>query len=295
MLVNVVSLAYAKTRAYHRFMSKRVIAFMKRIILAAVLLALPAISAEAASSDWTATKGGKLRLVAMPPETDGTIRGFIEIMPQDGWHTYWKVPGSGGIPPQVTIKHGSNATLSALAFPPPRIFTDGKLRDFGYDGRVMLPLTLKQVDTSKPSTIGASIFIGLCADICVPFQANVAVTVAPGDKASAADKALVRAAEAMLPERPGADFAVEKSGLTDDGAGVRLTVKLPPGADPATATFILIGANGEALSAPSILAAADGAVTIEAQRIGGGALEGQSVDLLASAAGRAMETTIAVK
>lgn len=276
-------------------MSKRVIAFIKRFIIAAALSALPVAPALAASSDWTATKGGKLRLVAMPPETDGTIRGFIEIMPQDGWHTYWKVPGSGGIPPQVMIKDGSNATLAALDFPPPRIFTDGKLRDFGYDGRVMLPITLKQIDATKPSTIGASIFIGLCANICVPFQANVSVTVAPGDKASPADRALVRAADAMLPEKPGPDFAVETSETSKDGQTVRLSLKLPPGSDPASATFILVGTDGEALSAPTVAAAVNGVVTIEAQRIGGGVLTGQTIDLLASAAGRAMETTIALK
>jgi DsbC/DsbD-like thiol-disulfide interchange protein len=277
-------------------MKNRIITFTKHFAVSVALLILGVAGAQAASSDWTSTKGGKLRLVALPPEADGSIYGFVEIAPEAGWHTYWKVPGSGGIPPQITLKEGGNAILAALDFPAPRIFEDGNLRDFGYDGRVMLPITLKQKEPGKPSTIDASIFIGLCADICVPFQAEVSVSVGPQDVAKPAEKALVSAANAALPEAPGADFAVVESRPTPDATGVVMKIKLPPAADPATAEFIVIGPDGQPYGKPKFIASEAGTVAIEARPLGGSGppVAGKQLDVLAFAMGRAMETTVAI-
>lgn len=268
--------------------------FIPALALFALLLAAPSPSAWAASSDWIGTKGGKLRLVALPPDAGGTIRGFIEIAPEDGWHTYWKVPGSGGIPPQVTLKDGGNARLERLDFPAPRIFDDGKLRDFGYDSRVMLPVTFKQDKPGAPSSIDASIFIGLCADICIPFQAEVSVHVSPDDRTRPTELSLVNAANAMLPEAPSADFAVEDARRTADGAGVAVTVRLPAGADASAASVILIGPDGQPLSRPKLTATDNNGLTAEATPLNGqgDALSNKPLDVLVLAAGRAMETTV---
>jgi len=273
----------------------------KRFILAAALAVLPlsamALPAWSASSPWIGTKGGKLRLVALPPDAQGTIRGFVEITPEDGWHTYWKVPGSGGIPPQISLKDGGNAKLEKLDFPAPRIFDDGKLRDFGYDARVMLPLTLKQDMPGQPSTVDASLFIGLCSDICVPFQAEVSVKVAPDDKPKPAEIALVNAARALLPEAPGTDFSVEEARATEDGQGVVLKLRLPAGADPGTADVIAIGPDGQPLSRLMRRTSETGTLFAEARMPGGSAdgLKGKTLTILALAASRAMETTVILK
>lgn len=277
-------------------MTRRFIIFTKRFAIAIGLALLLVPQVKAASSEWTGTKGGKLRIVALPPDPAGTIRGFVEIAPEQGWHTYWKVPGSGGIPPAITLKQGGNVTLETLDFPAPRIFDDGNLRDFGYDGRVMLPITLKQTKPGSPSTIDASIFIGLCSDICVPFQAEVTLTLKPGDAASPAEEALVKAADALLPEPPSADFSVEETRATPDGTGVMMKVRLPAGADPATSDFVVIGPDGQPFGKAKFIASDDGAVTIEARALGdsSASLSGKQLDVLALVMGRAMETKVAV-
>lgn len=289
-------MAPAKPRTYPFFMTSRITMLINRFALATALLLIATPQVEAASSDWMGTKGGKLRLVALPPEPDGRIRGFIEIAPENGWHTYWKVPGSGGIPPQVTLKDGGNASLVRIDFPAPRVFEDGNIRDFGYDSRVMLPITLQQTAPGKQSRIDANVFIGLCADICVPFQADLSVTLDPGHAAKPAEKALVSAADALLPEAPGADFAVAETRMTPDGTGVMMKVRLPPAADPTTAEFIVIGPDGQPYDKPKLIASDDGAVTIEARPLNGSnsPMTGQSLDVVALALGRAMETTVSV-
>lgn len=282
-------------------MMKRMTTLTKRFMRAAALVALclPALAvpASAASSEWIGTKGGKLRLVVLPPDAQGIIRGFVEIAPEAGWHTYWKVPGSGGIPPQISLKDGGNVTLQKIDFPAPRIFDDGNLRDFGYDARVMLPLTLRQEDRAKPSTVDASVFVGLCADICVPFQAEVTVRVAPTDKPKPAEAGLVNAAKALLPEAPGADFAVEEARATEDGQGLVLKLRLPPGVDANTADVIAIAPDGQPLSRLMRRTSETGTLFAEARLTGGSgsSLSGKSLALLALAGDRAMETTVTLK
>lgn len=271
--------------------------FMMAAALAVLALSTMTLPAWSASSPWIGTKGGKLRLVALPPDAQGIIRGFVEITPEDGWHTYWKVPGSGGIPPQITLKEGGNARLEKIDFPAPRIFDDGNLRDFGYDARVMLPLTLKQDVPGQPSTIDASVFIGLCADICVPFQAEVSAKITPDDKPKPAELALVNAATALLPEAPGADFAVEEARATEDGQGVVLKLRLPPGADANMADIIAITPDGQPLSRLMRRTSEAGTLFAEARLPGGSAasLAGKSLSILALAGSRAMETNVILK
>ena len=271
--------------------------FTTAAALALLFLSATTLPAWSASSPWIGTKGGKLRLVALPPDAQGTIRGFVEITPEDGWHTYWKVPGSGGIPPQISVKEGGNATLQKIDFPAPRIFDDGNLRDFGYDARVMLPVTLKQGTPGQPSTVDASVFIGLCADICVPFQAEVSVTVAPDDKPKPAEMALVNAASALLPEAPGADFAVEEARATEDGQGLVLKLRLPAGADANTADIIAIAPDGQPLSRLMRRTSEAGTLFAETRLPAGSAtgLAGKSLTILALAGSRAMETTVHLK
>ena len=265
------------------------------LLAAAVLPALPNATAYAASSPWAATEGGKLRLIALPPEKDGTVHAALEIAPDAGFHTYWKVPGSGGIPPQISVKPGSSFTLERIDFPPPRVFADGNIRDFGYDSTVRLPLTLKEANPGQSSKLNLDVFVGLCAQICVPFQTSLSVDIDATGKQNGAEAMLVRAAQASLPEQPGEDFRVLGSQLSSDGRSVTIRVQLPPGADPAAADFIASSADGQAFKLPEITKRDGHDITIVTTPVyleAGKVLKGAAIDLLVKAAGRAMETSV---
>lgn len=267
----------------------------KLITLSATVLSFFPFAANAATTDWVKTEGGKLRLLALAPDQNGTIRGALEIAPDPGWHTYWKAPGSGGVPPQINVQTGGNVTLKSVGFPAPQVFADGHLRDYGYDSTVILPLTFQQTVTGVPSRLAADVFIGLCSQICVPFQASLNLKIAPDEKVHPGEKTLVSVAEASLPEASGNDFGIKSSRISNDGKSVLIKVKLPAGIDPHAATYIVAQRNGDAFAAPKVDTASDGTVTIAAAPSylpDGKTLKGQALDVLVSAAGRSMETTI---
>ncbi|MEN9895034.1 MAG: hypothetical protein RIR97_886 [Pseudomonadota bacterium] len=121
---------------------------LMRLALVLFLAGLPLlhpVMAEAASSEWAQTAGGRMRLVALPPEQDGTVPAILQIELDKGWKTYWREPGAAGIPPHVTLRDGGNVSFSGLRFPAPMIFDDGKIRDYIYTQSVSLVLKAKRI------------------------------------------------------------------------------------------------------------------------------------------------------
>ena len=176
-------------------------------------------------SDWTDNPGGRMRLAVLAPDADGTVKGVIEIEPAKGWITYWREPGEAGMPPQMTLAPGTGLALEDLRFPPPRIFDQGGVRDIGYNAPVSLVFTLK--GKAAGDTLKAGVFIGVCKEICVPFQADFNVPFT-GDAAQEAEaKAALIAAGERLPEAPSADFFAEKPRIGVDAKTVTVPVGLP--------------------------------------------------------------------
>ena len=204
--------------------------------LAAMLGLIATLLAPPARADGSVARaeGGEVRLLALPPAADGTVAAVLEITLEDGWITYWREPGDSGIPPIVTPAGG--ATLERLGFPPPKRFMIGTLRDYGYDRRVLLPLDLTVPAGSE--RLALSVFLGICREICIPFQADLSAPLATPDPAAALTR---RLAEAQLPAGPTADFRLEHASMTADGLAVTLT--LPR--DAPEPQLIITGASGQ--------------------------------------------------
>ena len=115
-----------------------------------------------------------MRLVALAPDADGHIRAALQIEPEPGWITYWREPGDSGIPPQVSPAPEGNVALEKVAFPVPKLITVGKVKEIGYDAPVTLPLDFR-VTGDRPDKLDVTVFIGLCKDICIPFQTALSV------------------------------------------------------------------------------------------------------------------------
>ena len=213
-------------------------------ILVPPLLALMAWLAAAgpaasAASDWISNEGGRARLVLLAPDAEGIRRGMVEIEPAPGWITYWREPGDSGIPPQLTVT--PPATLVSLRFPAPKILKLGSLTDLGYDGRVAFPVTLG----AAPGPVEAMLFIGLCKEICIPFQANM--TVADAGPAAPEEEAAVTAAEALLPPERMEGLVLKEAALSPAGDSLQLVAEL--GQPGAKADVIVTGPPGYAFTA----------------------------------------------
>jgi len=212
---------------------------------AGAILGSAAIS-HAEVTPWATNEGGRMRIVAMPPEPDGTMRGALQIEPSPGWITYWKEPGDAGIPPQVVFSKASGVTLSRVSYPVPKQIANGKLRDIGYDHPVTLPFELKVEDPEKQLNLGATAFIGLCRNICIPFQAEFSLALGPAKGTPVEEAMIINQATSKLPEAPSDDFAVTHYAMTQGRGMLNLKLRLPEGT-VAPPQVIVTGPQGHVL------------------------------------------------
>ncbi|ARQ09071.1 DsbC domain-containing protein [Rhizobium etli] len=218
--------------------------FMAAISLAATLA--PFCSAQAEMSAWAEAEGGRMRLVALAPDAGGRIRAGLQIEPKPGWITYWREPGNSGIPPQVTIAPASGVTLDAVGYPVPKHFFKGGIEDIAYDAPVTLPLSLTAADKGGVE-IDASAFIGICKDICVPFQANLSLKLGRAMQSHPEEEAILAAADATLPKPPSDDFKITAHAMSPDRKTLSLTLALP-GDGKGAPDIIVTGPSGHAFT-----------------------------------------------
>jgi DsbC/DsbD-like thiol-disulfide interchange protein len=214
-----------------------------RPLLCAAALAGSFGAACAEMSGWVDNPGGRMRLIALPPERDGTMHGALQIEPAPGWITYWREPGNSGIPPQITVAPESGVALKQIRFPVPKHIADGKVDEIAYDTPVLLPLTFSVKDAAQPIEIKADAFIGICKEICVPFQASFSLPISTAGQSRPEEEKLLKSAEKSLPGTPSADFKILSHRLSPDMTQLWLEIALPEGGDTAP-DVIVTGPSG---------------------------------------------------
>lgn len=185
--------------------------------------------AQAASSDWATSDGGRMRVIVLPPAPDGTRQAGLQIEPKPEWFTYWREPGDSGIPPQISAAPDSKVTLSALSFPVPKRVDLGKVRDVGYDNPVVFPFTLTRAEGEQQKPLKITAFIGMCRNICIPFQAELSVDLSHSETTDVAEAELIDKAKTKLPATPTDDFFVSSFRMADDLSSLDVDLRLPEG------------------------------------------------------------------
>ncbi len=139
---------------------------------------------------------------------DGTAwHTGILIELDDGWKTYWRMPGEAGIPPDFTWKTSIPADI-AVRFPTPGRFHDASGETVGYEDEVVFPVTVT-AGQSTSVNVELNLFFAVCKDVCIPAKAEASITLGPmvKDPAGAA-----RVEQAVV--------AVPMPGTTVSGASV---------------------------------------------------------------------------
>lgn len=151
--------------------------------LAALLAAFaikPVHAAEPAhASPWASEHATRARLVAGQLKTgtgSGLVAG-IEIEMDEGWKTYWRNPGSSGVPPRMEWTGSENVGKATLLFPAPYRLADREGDTFGYKSRVVLPVTIEPKDASAPVKLKLALEYGVCKEVCVPAQMELSLLV----------------------------------------------------------------------------------------------------------------------
>ena len=142
----------------------------KTLALLLALLALPALANPYADKAQTRVLHGWV-------EPDGTRIAALEITLAEGWHTYWRAPGDAGIPPSFNWQGSRNLASATPAWPRPTVYSQNGMRSIIYTGRLVLPISLTPKTSDKPIRVKGTVDIGVCKDICVPFQIVVDETI----------------------------------------------------------------------------------------------------------------------
>lgn len=110
---------------------------------------------------------------------DGRHMAAVELTLADGWKTYWRSPGEGGIPPRLLLRADGAVQGGAMHFPRPVVIDSAGLRAIGYEDRVVLPIELDLPQGTDMADFSGILQIGVCKEICVPVTLDLAGDLLP--------------------------------------------------------------------------------------------------------------------
>jgi DsbC/DsbD-like thiol-disulfide interchange protein len=165
-------------------------AMKRRQLLLCAFAIAHAPAAFAANPPWSARllKGG----------FDGKVWwAGLHVTLAPKWKTYWRVPGEGGIAPQLDVK-GGNIAAHEVLYPLPRRYEDEAGMTIGYIDEVVFPIAIEPTDASKPINLSLTAFFGVCEVVCIPAQLEESIVFDPA-VADAPDQALISRWQGPVP------------------------------------------------------------------------------------------------
>jgi thiol:disulfide interchange protein len=139
-----------------------------------------------------------------------------------GWHTYWRNPGDSGEATSAKWTLPAGWSVGDTVWPAPERLPLGPLMNYGYLGEVLLPIAVNVPASAKAGStalLQADVTFLVCADICIPEEAKLQLSVpvvggnpAPDPKWGAA----ITKTLADAPKASGLEAAVAWTGAGDD-------------------------------------------------------------------------------
>lgn len=198
----------------------------------ATLPGLAPATAGGAAGPVVTTPQVRAELVAHAP--DGIAPGRplalgLVIEHQPHWHTYWKNPGDSGLPTTLAWTLPAGFTAGDIEWPTPRRLPIGPLMNFGYEGRLLLPVTVQVPAGFAGATLDVKLRADwlVCKEVCIPEGGDFALSL-PVQAATAGHAALFAAAKAAAPAA--LDAAAAKAEAAVDGDALVLKVSALPAA-----------------------------------------------------------------
>lgn len=146
--------------------------FKLKLLGTALLVTLPIVGpAHAQSVPQTASDLVQVELLTGWRAQNGTHIAGIRIILAEGWKTYWRAPGDGGLPTSLEWKHSKNVEKVQMHWPRPEVFKSGGMRSIGYLNELTIPIELTPSDSGNID-FNARLHFGICREVCVPAVVN---------------------------------------------------------------------------------------------------------------------------
>ncbi len=125
---------------------------------------------------------------------------YLQILP--GWHTYWENPGDVGLPTAIQWQFPPGFKAGAFQWPVPnRMTLAGDIVDYGYEKDVLLITEIRPPPhlNAKEIVLQGDATWLVCAEICVPGEAKVSLTLPVGASTVPANTGIFERFDRRLP------------------------------------------------------------------------------------------------
>lgn len=148
--------------------------------LAGLILAMALAAPAAAQPVNTGHLEAELVAASDGVAPGGTVQVALRQKIQEHWHTYWRNQGDSGQPTKLTWTLPAGWQAAEFVWPAPKRLPFGPLTNYGYEGEVLLPMTVSAPTDAKPGQtveLKAKAEFLVCADICVPESADLKIAL----------------------------------------------------------------------------------------------------------------------
>lgn len=128
-------------------------------------------------SDVTILQGWKM--------ANGNRMAAVAVTLEPGWKTYWRAPGSAGIPPRLRLNGSQNVKQIAIHWPVPTVSKQFGETVLTYSNQLILPVEITPKNGANDIQVSGKFDFGVCKDVCLPLTANLTATITPNTTANA--------------------------------------------------------------------------------------------------------------
>lgn len=209
-------------------------------LLLAVLLQPAAADSETVASATVTTDQTAVRLVSAVAGV-GNLSAVplgLQMTLKPGWKTYWRSPGDAGYPLTIDYAGSRNLASADLSWPAPHRFQLFGLQTFGYSNEVVFPITAHPQVPGQPMTVRAAVRYLVCETVCIPYTADLVLSVpaAPADLTD--DAPLINRYRALVPGNGArSGLRLTQFGISTDG---RLVADIASDTLPLTAPDLIV-------------------------------------------------------
>ncbi|HGN9372056.1 TPA: protein-disulfide reductase DsbD family protein [Citrobacter pasteurii] len=156
----------------------------RQALLCLLLLWLPV--SWAADIGWLRSPDNDHASVRLRADTtaDGETRLLLDVKLEDGWKTYWRSPGEGGVAPSIVWKDKMPAV--DWYWPTPARFEVASITTQGYHDNVTFPMVVRG---TPPATLSGVLTLSTCSNVCLLTDFPFSVTPSAQDPSFAHDYA----------------------------------------------------------------------------------------------------------
>ena len=170
----------------------------RRLAILTLALVFPSL-AEAASSAWAETDQTAVRLIAATDTAGDALTLGLQFRLDPGWKVYWRSPGDAGYPPRIDWSESENLGAVDISWPTPKRFSVLGFETLGYTDEVVFPLQAKPARAGRPVTLKAAVSYLTCKDICIPYDAKLALALPSGPPRPSAFAHLINRYQVRVP------------------------------------------------------------------------------------------------